>query len=71
MKRRNIMAFSFKNSKGVTYYLHANTRKLKSGKEQKLFYFAKAVKAGSSLDAVPAGYQVVESKTGLPVLKKK
>ncbi len=64
------MAFSFKNSKGVTYYLHANTRMLKSGKEQKLYYFAKTVKDGA-LDAVPAGYQVVESKTGLPVLKKK
>lgn len=63
------MAFSFKNSKGVTYYLHASTRMLKSGKEQKLYYFAKTVKDGS-LDAVPAGYQVVESKTGLPVLKK-
>lgn len=65
------MAFSFKNSKGVTYYLHANTRMLKSGKEQKLYYFAKTVKDVGSLDAVPEGYQVVESKTGLPVLKKK
>jgi hypothetical protein len=70
IKRRKIMAFSFKNSKGVTYYLHANVRTLKSGKEQKLFYFAKTVKAGA-LDAVPAGYVVMESKTGLPVLKKK
>jgi hypothetical protein len=65
------MAFSFKNSKGVTYYLHANTRMLKSGKEQKLYYFAKIVKDVGALDAVPEGYQVVESKTGLPVLKKK
>ncbi len=65
------MAYSFTNSKGVMYYLHASTRQLASGKEQKLFYFSKEVKAGASLDAVPAGYQVVESKTGLPVLKKK
>lgn len=63
------MAFSYKNSKGTTYYLHATTRTLKSGKEQKLFFFAKTERAGA-LDAVPAGYQVVESKTGLPVLKK-
>ena len=64
------MAFSFKNSKGQTYYLHATTRVLKSGKNQHLYYFAKTQKSGS-LDAVPAGFQVIESKTGLPVLKKK
>jgi len=65
------MAYSYTNSKGVKYYLHASTRKLSSGKEQKLFYFSKEVKPGASLDTVPDGYQVVESKTGLPVLKKK
>lgn len=64
------MAFSFKNSKGQTYYLHATTRVLKSGKKQHLYYFAKTQKSGA-LDAVPAGFQVTESKTGLPVLKKK
>jgi hypothetical protein len=64
------MAFSFKNSKGQTYFLHATTRVLKSGKKQHLYYFAKTQKAGA-LDQVPAGYTVVESKTGLPVLKKK
>jgi hypothetical protein len=65
------MAFSFKNSKGTTYYLHATTRKLESGKEQHLYYFSKTVKAGAALDAIPDGYMVTESKTGLPVLKKK
>ena len=64
------MAFSYKNSKGQTYFLHATTRVLKSGKKQSLYYFAKTQKAGS-LDAVPAGFKVSESKTGLPVLKKK
>lgn len=64
------MAFSFKNSKGVTYYLHAKVRTLKDGKKQSLYYFAKAV-GTSALDAVPAGYMVSESKNGLPVLKKK
>jgi hypothetical protein len=64
------MAFSFKNSKGQTYFLHATTRVLKSGKKQHLYYFSKTVKAGA-LDAVPQGYAVTESKTGLPVLKKK
>jgi hypothetical protein len=64
------MAYSFKNSKGQTYFLHATTKPLKSGKTQHLYYFAKTVKAGA-LDLVPAGYVVAESKTGLPVLKKK
>lgn len=63
------MAFSYTNSKNATYYLHATSRTTKSGKEHKLYFFAKTERDGS-LDAVPAGYQVIESKTGLPVLKK-
>jgi hypothetical protein len=64
------MAFSFKNSKGTTYFLHATTRVLKSGKEQHLYYFSKIQKA-DTLDKVPDGYEVGESKSGLPFLKKK
>jgi hypothetical protein len=63
------MAFSFTNSKGTTYFLHVRYRELKSGKKQPLYFFAKTVKDGA-LDAVPADRQVVESKTGLPFLKK-
>jgi hypothetical protein len=69
-RKEHKMAFSFKNSKGQTYFLHATTRVLKSGKNQHLYYFAKTQKAGA-LDQVPQGYVVAESKTGLPVLKKK
>ena len=54
------MAYGHTNSKGVTYYLHAKGR---------MFFFSKEIKEGA-LDAVPAGYNVVEMKTGLPVLKK-
>ena len=54
------MAYSHTNSKGTTYYLHSNG---------KMFFFAKEVKQGA-LDAVPAGYNVVEMKTGMLVLKK-
>ena len=63
------MSFSFENSKGTTYFLHERVRELKSGKTQRLFFFAKTVKDGA-LDAIPAGYVVMESKTGLPFLKK-
>jgi len=64
------MAFSVKNSKGTTYYLHATVRALKSGKEQRLFFFSKTAKAGA-LDKLPDGYEVGESQSGLPILKKK
>lgn len=64
------MAFSTTNSKGVTYYLHGNTRTLKSGKQSTLYFFAKEVKEKGSLDSIPAGYVVFETKNGLPVLKR-
>ena len=64
------MAYSHTNSKGNTYYLHSKTTLLKSGREQTIYFFGKTVKEGA-LDAVPAGYEVSESKNGLPVLKKK
>jgi hypothetical protein len=35
-----------------------------------MFYFAKEVKETGALDAVPAGYNVVEMKTGMLVLKR-
>ena len=65
------MAYSTVNSKGDTYYLHANIRKLKSGKEIPLYYFSRELNAEKALDAVPAGKVVVEMKTGLPALKNK
>ncbi len=63
------MAYAFTNSKGVTYYLHTRKQPAASGKERVLYFFSKEVKDGA-LDQVPQGYQVVEMKTGLPVLKK-
>ena len=63
------MAYTYTNSKGSTYILHSRTTKLKNGREQTIFFFAKEEKDGA-LDAVPAGYQVAESKNGLPVRKK-
>jgi hypothetical protein len=49
--------------------LHTKKTASKTGKERTLFYFSKEIKEGAT-DAVPAGYTVVEMKTGLPVLKK-
>lgn len=63
------MAYGYTNSKGVTYYLHGKKSVGSSGKERLLFFFSKAVKEGA-LEDVPAGYDVAEMPTGLPVLKK-
>lgn len=63
------MAYSFTNSKGVTYFLHNKRQAAASGKERVLFFFSKEVKEGV-LESVPAGYTIVEMRTGLPVLKK-
>jgi hypothetical protein len=64
------MAYAFTNKKGVTYYLHSKLVTLKGGRQQTIYYFARDIRAGA-LDAVPAGYQVMETaKTGMPILKK-
>lgn len=64
------MAYSYKNSKGDTYYLHKKDVTLRGGRRQTIYYFAKEVRAGA-INAVPAGYKVMETKrTGMPVLKK-
>ena len=64
------MAYSHTNSKGTTYYLHTKKSTTSTGKERTLFYFSKELKPGEALDAVPAGYEVAEMKTGMLVLKK-
>ena len=64
------MAFSYTNAKGQQYFLHKKDVTLKNGRKQTIFFFARDVR-DRNLDAVPAGYQVIEtSRTGMPVLKK-
>ncbi len=56
---------------GKTYYLHERKQQLKGGQTVTLYYFAGEPKEGA-IDQLPAGYVVSEnSKTGLPLLKKK
>ena len=66
------MAYTYTNKKGQKYYLHTKDVTLRGGnRKQTIYYFAREVKPGS-LDAVPAGFEVVENKkTGLPVLRRK
>ncbi len=64
------MAYEFTNSKGVKYYLHFKDVNLKGGRLQRIYYFARDIRAGA-LDEVPAGFRVVETeRTGMPILKK-
>jgi len=63
-------AYGYTNGKGQTYYLHTQEVTLKNGRVQRIYFFARDVRAGS-LEAIPAGYMVIETKrTGMPVLKK-
>mgnify|MGYP000163600428 CR=1 FL=1 len=64
------MAYEFKNSKGITYYLHSRVVNLKGGRKQTIYYFAREVRPGA-VDSLPEGFKVVETpKTGMPILKK-
>jgi hypothetical protein len=67
--RREQMAYQYTNSKGRTYFLHSRDTTLKNGKKQTIYFFAKEEKDGA-LNDVPKGYEVSESKNGLPVLKR-
>ncbi|VAW39505.1 hypothetical protein MNBD_CHLOROFLEXI01-900 [hydrothermal vent metagenome] len=64
------MAYSFTNSKDRTYYLHRKDTTLKNGRTQTIYFFAKDIRENDSMDAVPEGYMVSESRNGLPVLKR-
>lgn len=64
------MTYSFTNSKDRTYYLHRKDTTLKNGRTQTIYFFAKDIRENDSMDAVPEGYMVSESRNGLPVLKR-
>lgn len=64
------MAYQHTNTKGTTYHLHSSDVKLRSGRTQRIYYFAKQP-GTNAVDAIPDGFKVVENeRTGLPVLKK-
>lgn len=64
------MAYTHTNHKGQTYILHSRHVKLRGGRDQVIYFFAREEKEGA-LDEVPEGYMVIENKkTGLPMLKK-
>ncbi|HEY9089291.1 MAG TPA: hypothetical protein VIO36_14065 [Anaerolineaceae bacterium] len=64
------MAFSYTNKAGKKYYLHSRVTQLKSGKDRTIYFFSGSQGDGA-IDKVPAGYEVSETRNGLPVLKRK
>ena len=64
------MAFSYTNSKDRTYILHSRVTTLRNGSKQTIYFFDNDEKEGA-VNEVPEGYEVSESKNGLPVLKRK
>jgi len=63
-------AYAYTNAKGNQYYLHSRVTTLKNGQTQTIYFFAREIKDGA-LEEVPKGYEVAESRNGLPVLRKK
>lgn len=66
------MAYSVQSKRsGKTYFLHRREQKLKGGQQVTLYYFSGQTGDGA-IDALPDGYEVAENtKTGLPLLKKR
>ncbi|MFZ1721741.1 MAG: hypothetical protein WAU07_04500 [Microgenomates group bacterium] len=63
-------AYSYTNAKGQEYFLHSKDVTLKNGRVQTIYFFARDIREGV-LGAVPAGYEVMETKrTNMPVLKR-
>ena len=69
-------AYTYTNSKGVTYYLHKKEVSLRGERKQTIYFFAKneGGKSGkeTTIDALPEGRVVSENvRNGFPTLKKK
>ena len=69
--KENFVAYSVVSKKsGTNYYLHTREVTLRGGRQQRIYYFAKAAGEGA-VDDLPEGYVVSENpRTGLPLLKK-
>lgn len=63
------MTFSYTNNKGKKYFLHGRDSELKNGHKRTIYFFAKDERDGA-LEEVPDGWEVMETKNGLPVLRK-
>lgn len=64
-------AYAHKNSKGVTYYLHKKDVTLRGGKQQTIYFFAKAEGGKGEPTGLPEGYEVTENpRNGFLTIRK-
>lgn len=64
-------AYAHKNSKGLTYYLHAKAITLRDGRNQTIFFFAKTEGGKGHPVDLPTGYEVTEnSRNGFLTIRK-
>ena len=63
------MAFSVKNKKGDTFYLHSKDVELANNRARTIYFFSKEQKEGV-MNALPTGWEVYETQNGLPVLRR-
>jgi len=61
--------YTYIDSKFVEWFLHAKDVKLRNGFNLRIYYFCKD-KRINVVENMPDGFYVVESRTGLPLLKK-
>jgi hypothetical protein len=65
------MPYAYTTASGRIYYLHRKAVTLSNGRPMTVYYFAGRSKPGETLEAVPAGYTVVEpSRAARPSLRK-
>jgi hypothetical protein len=65
------MAHAHTNSRGDTYYLHAETVALTNGRPLRVYFFNRRLKPAEALNALPAGDVVAEKAANrLPYLKR-
>jgi hypothetical protein len=60
----------YENKKGKTFYLNSKEVQLKYHSGVTTIYFYTTDERDTFCNAFPSGYTVVESVTGLPVLKR-
>ncbi|MBC7746443.1 hypothetical protein H7Y40_00470 [Pedobacter sp.] len=64
-------AYEHTNSKGVTYFLHSKDVTLRGGKNQTIYFFAKALGGKGEPSDLPKGYEVTENpRNGFLTIRK-
>src|SRR6266511_1248560 len=63
-------AYRYTNQKGDTFFLHAADVPLPHGRWQRVHYFRPEIHPADAVPALPEGYTVAETRTGLHYLRR-